>query len=105
MRSPGMTLWGSKVSLRPGNGSVNQDQLDRLSSICQHVITAATGQQPDLSPASTDANVPLSLGIPAACVGTVLGGLLHTRNELIDKGSLENGLTVALALMLGADEL
>lgn len=104
-RAPDVKLEVEKLGVRPGNGSVNQDQLDRLSSICQHVITAATGQQPDLSPASTDANVPLSLGIPAACVGTVLGGLLHTRNELIDKGSLENGLTVALALMLGADEL
>lgn len=104
-RGPQVTLEVEKLGVRPGNGSVNQDALGKLSNMCQQVIVAATGKTPDLSPASTDANIPLSMGIPAACVGTVLGGLLHTRDELIDKHSLEDGLTVALALMLGANEL
>lgn len=49
---------------------------------------------------STDANIPLSLGIPAHTVGTVEGDLLHTREEWVEKGSLRRGLAVILALML-----
>ena len=49
---------------------------------------------------STDANIPLSLGIPAHTVGTVEGDLLHTREEWIEKDSLRRGLAVILALML-----
>ena len=49
---------------------------------------------------STDSNVPLSLGIVANTVGTVRGALAHTREEWIELSSLENGLRIALALML-----
>jgi acetylornithine deacetylase/succinyl-diaminopimelate desuccinylase-like protein len=37
-----------------------------------------------LSASSTDANLPLSLGIPALCLGITRGGLAHTIKEYID---------------------
>lgn len=49
---------------------------------------------------STDSNVPLSLGILANTVGTVLGGLAHTREEWVWLDSLPKGLGIALSLML-----
>lgn len=104
-RADNVRIEVERLGMRPGNGAVDPSQLSRMSQICQRVIVAATGEQPDLSPASTDVNIPLSLGIPAACVGTVRGGLLHTRSEYIDKSSLGDGLTVALTLMLSAHEL
>lgn len=83
------------IGERPGNGRVDPVALEALASRAGEVITRVTGQQPDRSPASTDVNVPLSLGIPAVCVGAVRGGLLHTREEWVEKASLEQGCQVA----------
>ena len=40
------------------------------------------------------------MGIPAHTVGTVVGDLLHTREEWVDKASLRRGLAVVMALIL-----
>ena len=40
--------------------------------------------EPDHTPNSADSNIPLSLGIPANTIGTVSGGLAHTRQEWVD---------------------
>ena len=58
------------------------------------------GVTPIHQESSTDANIPLSLGVCAHTVGTVEGDLLHTREEWIEKDSLRRGLAVILALML-----
>ena len=50
--------------------------------------------------ASTDCNIPLSLGIPALCIGTYYGGGAHTREEWLDKKSLITGTEVALTVAL-----
>lgn len=50
--------------------------------------------------ASTDCNIPLSLGIPALCVGVYRGGGSHTREEWVSKASLPTGLRVALTTIL-----
>jgi tripeptide aminopeptidase len=42
--------------------------------------------------ASTDANIPLSLGYPAVCVGLTSGGKAHTLYEYIESEPLEKGL-------------
>lgn len=52
-----------------------------------------------IPPNSTDSNIPLSLGIPANTIGTVSGGLAHTRQEWVDLRSLPTGLKIAVALM------
>ena len=65
-------------------------------------MRATSGREPKLISGSTDANVPLSLGIPANTIGAVSGALLHTRDEWIDARSLETGLEVILASMLSA---
>ena len=71
-------------------------KVDRLK------FKALTGEEPDLRPASTDANIPLSLGIPANTVGAVRYGLSHTREEWVELASLKPGLGIALSLMLRA---
>ena len=80
---------------------MDQVALEALAARAGEVITRVTGQEPDQSPASTDVNVPLSLGIPAVCVGAVRGGLLHTRDEWVEKASLEDGCRVAHDIMFG----
>ncbi len=88
------------IGMRPGNGDVDAGTLGRLEATCADCVRAMTGAEPDRSPASTDANIPLSLGIPAVCVGSVTGALLHTRDEWVDASSLEDGLALALGIAL-----
>ena len=49
---------------------------------------------------STDCNIPMSMGIPSVCVGTVVGGKAHTREEYIEIDSLLPGLKVAAEMIL-----
>ena len=49
---------------------------------------------------STDCNIPMSLGVPAVCVGTHLGGGAHTREERVQKDSVLPGLLIVTELIL-----
>lgn len=91
--------WDS-IGRRPAGGSVDARALQQMTERNGDIIRSITGQEPDLSPASTDANIPLSLGICANTIGCVRGALLHTRDEWVDTDSLTDGLAVALATML-----
>jgi acetylornithine deacetylase/succinyl-diaminopimelate desuccinylase-like protein len=42
---------------------------------------------------STDANIPISLGIPAVCLGITSGGNAHREDEYIDLPPVAAGLT------------
>lgn len=52
----------------------------------------------DLRISSTDANIPLSLGIPAVCVGVTEGGNAHRLEEWISVGPLAQGMSYLLLL-------
>jgi tripeptide aminopeptidase len=52
--------------------------------------------------ASTDANIPLSCGIPAVCVGVCDGGNAHRLDEYIEPARLPNGMRALLWLALAA---
>ena len=75
-------------------------QPEGQSDLGDEAIRALAGMEPAHQESSTDANIPLSLGVPAHTVGAVSGALLHTREEWIDKHSLEPGLALVLGLML-----
>jgi acetylornithine deacetylase/succinyl-diaminopimelate desuccinylase-like protein len=69
--------------------------LDAQHPLCQGVraIRRQLRLRPTVfSAASTDANLPLSLGIPALCLGITRGGLAHTVNEYIDVAPIPDGL-------------
>jgi tripeptide aminopeptidase len=55
-------------------------------------VHAAHGLTPRLSAASTDANIPLALGIPAVSMGISGGGQVHSPHEWLDLDSLLPGL-------------
>ncbi len=52
------------------------------------------------SAASTDANLPLSLGIPAVCLGITRGALAHTIQEYIDTAPVSGGMKQLLLTIL-----
>lgn len=103
-RRDGVDIEVETIGVRPGNGPVDARRLAALAKRSADTIRSVTGRDVDASPASTDANIPLSLGIPSICVGAVRGSLLHTRDEWVDLASLEDGLALVLSLMLQASD-
>ena len=75
---------------------VDEKKLDELVNICAPIITEVSGYETSLRSASTDCNIPLSLGIPALCIGVYVGGGSHTREEWVEKKSLVPGVEVAI---------
>lgn len=89
-----------EVGVRPASKGPRTDELERMASVSCDVIRSITGEEPVDRPSSTDANIPLSLGIPANTLGAVRGALLHTRDEWVGAASVEEGLAVTLGVML-----
>lgn len=61
------------------------------------------GYKPRFSASSTDANIPLSLGIPAICVGSSLGRGVHTIGESMEIASVVPGLQQLVRLLSRID--
>ncbi len=89
----------SLLGERPCGCNVPQDAENALLARCGAVITEVTGQAPTLRASSTDANIPLSMGIPATTFGLYLGAKSHTRQEYIEIDSLGLGLKIGLLLL------
>ena len=99
-RDRGGELTVELLGVRPGDGPVDPAAQAAFTEQNAALIRTFWDGSVDLGPASTDSNVPLSLGVPANTIGTVRGGLAHTREEWVDLASLTPGLKLALALML-----
>ncbi len=54
---------------------------------------------------STDANVPLSRGLPCVCVGLTRGGNSHRPDEYIETRDLDKGLEAVVRVVRGAFEI
>ena len=68
--------------------------------------TRLVGRQPDLTLASTDANVPISRGIPAIAIGAGgRGGDAHTHGEWYDNLHGTRGVARALTILMTAAQL
>ncbi|MCD8011281.1 MAG: M20/M25/M40 family metallo-hydrolase [Lachnospiraceae bacterium] len=82
------------------SASLDAERLRQLTTRQAMILEKYTGAPVRPHPSSTDANIPLSLGIPAVTFGTVRGSGLHTRAERIEKASLIPGQKTALASVL-----
>jgi acetylornithine deacetylase/succinyl-diaminopimelate desuccinylase-like protein len=63
-------------------------------------ILKGIGVQPNLSIGSTDANIPLSRGLPCICIGLTNGGGAHTVYEYINTTPLDSGMTQLVKLVV-----
>ncbi|MFT4020547.1 MAG: M20/M25/M40 family metallo-hydrolase, partial [Acinetobacter sp.] len=76
-----ISLDSKLVGDRPPGQTKNDDGLIQLSL----AATRTLGWQPQLASSSTDANIPMSLGIPAVAIGAGVGGNAHSaENEYLD---------------------
>lgn len=85
------------IGVRPCARGVDESRqtalIQRVESIFDELPT------PSRYPASTDCNIPLSLGIPSVCVGFISGGGAHTVGEYIDEDNIGIGFYTALRLI------
>ena len=86
----------SLVGDRPCEKGTDKTKMQTLVYKCQDVIESVTQKRAKTSPSSTDCNIPLSLGIPAVCIGVYEGDGMHTREEWLYKDSLTVGLEIAV---------
>ncbi|MBQ2957412.1 MAG: M20/M25/M40 family metallo-hydrolase [Clostridia bacterium] len=85
---------------RPCSGSVNLGALKSLTDRAADIIEAHTGERSPITSGSTDCNWPLSLGIPAICIGGYLGAGAHTREEYVDLSSLSTGYPIVMEFIM-----
>lgn len=85
----------TKVGDRPC-GTTAPEKTETLKSMITPIIEGVLGKQLKYTSASTDCNIPMSLGIPSLCVGVCNYDGMHTREEWVEKDSLITGLEIAL---------
>jgi acetylornithine deacetylase/succinyl-diaminopimelate desuccinylase-like protein len=86
---------------RPAGSTAETTPLVRWAK----AAVTAHGMTPELGASSTDANLPMSLGIPAITIGSGgAGGRAHALDEWIDveKTASVKGMQVGLAMLLAA---
>ena len=98
-RAMGVTVEVELLGIRPCNGELDPAAMDALRErIARHNL-AANGKDTSFHSGSTDANIPLSRGIPALCVGLVRSSGSHTREESLEEASMREGALIAAAMM------
>ena len=95
-RAKGVDIHVESLGTRPCGEGVDPVVQKELSDWSEGLLRKHTGRDVIVEPASTDCNIPLSLGIPAVSFGLCDGGGAHTREEWIETASLETGLRIAL---------
>ena len=83
------------VGDRPGGALPSDHSLVRLA---KDTLTAL-GITPTSAPSSTDANVPLSQGIPAICIGITSGRGAHRLDESLDIRPMPQGMAQLTSLV------
>ena len=99
-RTQGVEIYLTMVGDRPCAGDVDPVQMRELMDRAARAVERYYGKPVNFVSGSTDCNIPLSLGIPAVCVGCCFGDGAHTREEYVEIDSLLPGLKVAFDLVL-----
>lgn len=99
-RTKGVKVTVTLLGDRPCSGDVDQARETSLMERASGAVKRHYGCDITFRSGSTDCNVPLSMGVPAVCVGCAMGAGAHTREEYVDIDSLRPGLGVAFELIL-----
>ncbi|HET9015541.1 MAG TPA: M20/M25/M40 family metallo-hydrolase [Thermomicrobiaceae bacterium] len=98
---PGLQTSIEVVGERPAGSRPQSDPLVQLAGRAVRWI----GLEPSFGASSTDANIPISLGIPAVVIGITHGGGTHTVEEYLEVPPIGDGLAHATRLTVEASEL
>jgi acetylornithine deacetylase/succinyl-diaminopimelate desuccinylase-like protein len=89
------------VGIRPCGSGYDEDKLKMMGDKVKAISEKHSGLPCRADSGSTDCNIPMSMGIPAICVGSYIGAKWHTREEKILISSISVGLKIAAELILG----
>ena len=78
-----------------------RSQADPLVQLAAEAITWL-GMEPKYEASSTDANIPISLNIPAVCIGITQVERMHTLEEFLHVPPIGNGLAQLVGLCIEA---
>lgn len=95
---PGVELTYEVIGSRPAGALPISHPLITLA---QQALLAQ-GYQPSLVIGSTDANIPLSRGYPAVCIGITHGYGAHTTGEYIETAPVSKGISQLIELVRSA---
>lgn len=99
-RAKGVGVTVELVGDRPCSGEVDAEREMLLIGRAAAATKRHYNAEMTCHSGSTDCNVPLSMGIPAICVGCYTGRGAHTREEYVNIDSLLPGLRFAFDLLL-----
>ena len=89
------------VGIRPCGSGYDEEKLREMGDKVKTISEKHSGLPCRADSGSTDCNIPMSLGIPAICVGSYIGAKWHTREEKLLISSIPVGLKIAAELILG----
>ena len=99
-RTKGITVTVTLVGDRPCTGDVDKEKLEALMARAAETNARYFDKEMVFKSGSTDANIPLSMGIPAVCLGSCTGAGAHTRGEYVKLDSLLPGMNFTFDMML-----
>ena len=99
-KTKGVDVTVTLLGDRPCSGEVDTKKETALMERAAGAVKQHYGYDVVFSSGSTDCNIPLSKGVPAVCVGCVVGAGAHTREEYVEIDSLQSGICVAFELIL-----
>jgi len=94
---PDVSVTADVIGRRPAGELAQNHPLVRLARRALKQV----GIDAYLGVGSTDANIPLSLGYPAICIGLTHGGGAHTVDEYVLTQPVERGLQQLLSVVEG----
>jgi tripeptide aminopeptidase len=98
---PGVSVELEIIGQRPSGEIPPDHPLVKLAQDCLRTV----GIEPRLNIGSTDANLPLSRGIPAVTIGLTTGSRAHSVQEFINIEPLEKGMEQLIGLVSRAWEI
>lgn len=99
--APALAVTHTVTSQRPPGSIPIDHPLIQLAAESLRTL----GTEPVYERGSTDANIPLSLGLPALVIGLCKGSNAHRPDEYIETDMLEHGLKQLMTVVLGAYNL
>ncbi len=88
----------TRVGERPCKGDVDLATEKKLIDAYSRAVKETNGMDSEGRPASTDANIPMSLGVAAIDVGAAVSFGAHTREEYLEKNSVVDGVEAIIRM-------
>jgi len=95
-----ITVDSDLLGVRPAGQVPQNARITRIAS----AILESMGITPTGDASSTDANIPISRGIPAVCIGLTHGGNVHKEDEYIEREPVAKGIYQLLGLTVSVAE-